>query len=255
MRRPALTSPLARGGQTVRQTVRQAVRRAVRRAAPVALVVLLGTGRLAAQVGTLPERSPFADAPFRQGLTTFAGWWNAGRDPAGVSPASAPVIGARYDWTIGSAGSLYVRQQAVLSSRTPLDPFRAVNQRGLGRYRWPLAVTDAGFAMQLTGQKSWRRLIPGASLGVGLLTDLVAERDVGGFAVGTNVLFTGGAGVTYVMADRWRLRLDWGVFLHRFRYPDTYVTQTPPVLTQQSLRGGWRANTALTAGLHWTVFR
>lgn len=227
----------------------------------VALVALAGAVLAAwpaaarAQVGTLPERSPFADAPFRQGLRTFAGWWQAGRDPAGVAPQSAPVIGARYDWTIGSAGSLYLRQQAVLSSRLPIDPFRAVDQRALGRYGWPLSVTDAGITIQLTGQKSWRRLLPNASAGVGVLSDLVLDRDIGGYAVGTNFLFTGGAGVGVVLTDKWRLQLDGGLFVHRYRYPDTYFTQTTPVLTQASLRGGWRANTSITAGLHWTVFR
>lgn len=209
----------------------------------------------AGQVGALPERSPFVDAPYRQGLSAFTGWWTAGRDPAGVSPQSAPVVGARYDFTVGSAGSLYVRQQVVLSSREPIDPFRAPSQRSLGQYRWPLSVTDAGFALQLTGQKAWRGLMPGVSLGIGMLTDFIPTRDVGGFSVGTNFMFTGGAGTTVVLTDRWRLRLDAGLFVHRFRYPDTYLTQATPVITQASLRNGWRVNSSLTAGLHWTVFR
>lgn len=208
-----------------------------------------------AQVGRLPEASPFTDTPYRQGLSTFAGWWTAGRDPAGVSPRSAPVVGARYDWTIGSAGSLYVRQQVTFSSRTAIDPFRTPAQRSLGSYTWPLSVTDAGFAMQLTGQKAYRRLIPTASLGIGLLTDLVAERDVGGFSVGTNFMFTGGTGLQYVMSDRLRVRFDWGLYVHRYRYPDTYFALTSPVLATSAGRGGWRFNSALTGGVHWTVFR
>lgn len=210
---------------------------------------------LGAQVGRLPEASPFADTRYRQGLSTFVGWWAAGQDPARVSPRSAPVVGARYDWTIGSAGSLYVRQQVTLSSRNAIDPFRTPAQRALGSYTWPLFVTDAGFAMQLTGQKSYRRLIPTASLGIGLLTDLVAQRDIGGFAVGTNFMFTGGTGLQYVASDRVRVRFDWGLYVHRFRYPDTYFALTSPVLAPGSVRGGWRFNSALTGGVLWTVFR
>ena len=106
---------------------------------------LMPATRGLAQVGTLPERSPFVDATYRQGLSTFVGWWNAGTDPAGVSPRSAPLLGARYDWSIGSAGSLFVRQQMTLSSRNAIDPFRAPAQRALGSYAWPLSITDAGF--------------------------------------------------------------------------------------------------------------
>ncbi|MCU0623118.1 MAG: hypothetical protein MUF53_04550 [Gemmatimonadaceae bacterium] len=235
----------------MREVMREVMRDMVRLAA----AALLWAAPAAAQVGSMPERSPFADAPYRQGLTAFTGWWNAGRDPAGVAPQSAPVIGARYDWSIGSAGSLYLRQQAVLSSRDPIDPFRSAAQRALGTYRWPLSVTDAGFAMQLTGQKAWRGLMPNVALGLGMLTDFVPTRDVGGYSVGTNFMFTGGAGTTVILGERWRLRLDGGLFVHRYRYPDTYITQTPPVVTQSQLRGGWRVNSSLTAGLHWTVFR
>lgn len=208
-----------------------------------------------AQVGYEPERSPYEDAPFKQALSFTTGWWQVGRDPARVSPQSAPVVGARYDWTIGSAGSLYLRQQVVLSSREALDPFRAPAQRALGRFTWPLFVTDAGFNLQFTGQKSRARLIPTAALGIGVLTDLVNERDVGGFAVGTNFMFSGGLGLTAVLTPRWRVRGEWGAFVHRFRYPDTYYAGTAPVLTGADTRAGWRINQSVTAGLHWTVFR
>lgn len=224
-------------------------------AALCGVMVTVASAPAMAQVGYEPEKSPYEDAPFRQALSFSAGWWQAGRDPAKVSPTSAPVIGARYDWAIGSAGSLYLRQQVVLSSRDPIDPFRAPDQRALGSFRWPLWVTDAGFHLQFTGQKARTRLIPSATLGIGVLTDLVGERDVGGFAVGTNFMFSGGLGLTFVVNPRWRVRAEWGTYVHRFRYPDTYYAGSSPVLVGADTRAGWRFNQGLTTALHWTVFR
>jgi hypothetical protein len=219
------------------------------------LVTVLGAAPAAAQIGYDPEKSPYEDAPFRQALSFSAGWWQTGRDPAEVSPGSAPVIGARYDWAIGSAGSIYLRQQVVLSSREPIDPFRAPDQRALGRFTWPLSVTDVGFNLQFTGQKTRSRLIPSATLGLGVLTDFIAERDVGGFAVGTSFMFSGGLGLTAVVTPRWRVRAEWGTFVHRYRYPDTYYAGNAPVLVGVDTRAGWRFNQGITTAVHWTVFR
>lgn len=226
--------------------------------AALAGVVLAGAllpRAAAAQVGYPPDRSPYEDAPFRQGLTTFTGFWIAGRDPAGVAPGSAPLIGARYDFTLGSAGSLFVRQQVVLSSRDAIDPTRAPGQRALGEFGWPLSVTDVGFRVQLTGQKSRKRIIPTAALGLGVVSDLMRTADIGGYAVGSNFTYTGGLGAVYVLGPRWRANVDASLYVHRFRYPQSYFAGTNPVLTQASDRGGWRQNAAITAGLHWTVLR
>lgn len=234
-------------------------RRAMRRLAAAAVVSLCAAPSLRAQVGYDPDRSPFRDAPFSQGLTLSTGWWNAGRDPAGVSPRSAPMVSARYDWTVGDAGSIYLQQRVVFGSRSPIDPFRASGQRGLGTYRWPLSVTDVGFNLAATGQKTWHGLIPVASAGVGVVTDWVLSGDVGGYEVGTQFALTYGAGIHWVTGSRWRLRAEIGSVMHRFRYPDsyfaTYSGSTTPVLTNPSERSGWRSNLTLQLGVTRQLFR
>jgi hypothetical protein len=223
-----------------------------------ALVAVLLTSRaVGAQVGHLPEQSPYRDAPFRQGVSVFSGWWSAGRNPAGVAPESAPLIGVRYDWSVGAAGSLYVRQQVVFASRTPVDPFRAPAQRSLGSYSWPFTAFDAGFTLNMTGQKSRRGLIPVASLGVGFVSDLILASDVGGYGFGTSLAVTPTLGMHYVVSNKYRVRLEVGNVMHRFRHPDTYYSNTygTPLLTRADDRNGWRHNITTTLGLTLITFR
>lgn len=205
-----------------------------------------------AEVGSVPERSPYRDAPFTQGLTLSTGWWNAGRDPAGVSPGSAPMVGARYDWSVGDAGSIYVQERVTFGSRLPIDPYRVAGQRALGRYSWPLSVTDVGFTLLTTGQKTWRGIIPVASAGIGVVTDWRLEGDVGGYDVGTQFALSYGAGIHWVTGTRWRVRAEIGSVLHRFRYPDVYV---PTVLPDPRERSGWRSNLTLQLGVTRQLFR
>ena len=47
-----------------------------------------------AQVGYEPEKSPYRDVEYRQGVTAFAGWFSAALDPARVVKAASSA-GAR----------------------------------------------------------------------------------------------------------------------------------------------------------------
>lgn len=209
---------------------------------------------LGAQVGSRPDRSPFRDAPFGQGLTISTGWWNAGRDPAGVSPSSAPTVAARYDWSVGDAGSIYVQQRVTFGTRRAIDPLRAPGERSLGSYRWPLSITDVGFTLLTTGQKTWRGIIPVASAGIGVVSDWRLEGDVGGFDIGTQFAVSYGVGIHWVTGARWRMRAELGSVMHRFRYPGAYTAGTTPVIGPRDV-SGWRSNHVLELGVTRQLFR
>ncbi len=228
----------------------------MRRLPLAALALALAAWRLPAQqVGHDPDRSPFVDVESRQTLTLFSGHLGAGADPAGVSPGSAPLLGARYDWTIASAGAFYVRGVTALSSRTPINPLLASGAQSLGRRSWPVSFFDTGFSLALTGNKSWHRLVPSASLGLGFMSDFILGDDIGGYSVGTNFLVSYGAAVRYIVTDTWSVRVELTDFLHRYKYPDSYFQGTAPVLTDTKVRSGWRHNSGLQIGLQRAMFR
>jgi hypothetical protein len=176
-------------------------------------------------------------------------------DGTGVAPRSAPLIGLRYDFTVGSAGSIYFRGATSLSDRAAIDPLRAVDQRSLGKFRWPVTMIDAGFNLALTGKKSFHGFQPSVAFGVGAVTDQMFSDDIGGYSFGTGLALTYGTGLRYIVSDRWSLRLEATDVLHKLRYPDSYFSGTTPVLTDTRSRSFWRHNIAWQFGLQYAVFR
>jgi len=70
----------------------------------LALVFVATTAR--AQVGHLPENSPYRDLETRQEFTFFGGHYAAGQDLIGVAPRGGPMFGFRYDIHVGGPAFL-----------------------------------------------------------------------------------------------------------------------------------------------------
>ena len=122
----------------------------------------------AAQVGYPPERSPFRDLEYRHELTLFGGTYLAGKDPAGVAPRGGPMLGLRYEARVGGPAQLMVRLAYVSSERQALDPAQPAAERDLGVHSAALYMVDAGVSLNITGQRSWRRLVPTVNAGIGI---------------------------------------------------------------------------------------
>lgn len=224
-----------------------------------AALLLCSAMPLAAQiVGRPPEESPFRDLRYRQDVTVFSGYYSAGRDPAGVAPQGGPYFGGRYSIRIAGPVSFMGRLAFALSERTIVDPQQNDGQRILGVEGWPIAFADANLAMNLTGQKSWRNLVPTATGGIGLVTDFESEADTGNFTFGTKFALNIGAGVRWVATDRIEVRLDWTDYLYKIDYPNLYYirtsdnTQFLPGTQAQSL---WTHNHAFSLGVAYRFWR
>ena len=57
------------------------------------VVTLLFALPVAAQVGHEPASSPYTDLEYKQEFTALFGYSRAQKDPAGVAPQSAPLVG------------------------------------------------------------------------------------------------------------------------------------------------------------------
>lgn len=213
-----------------------------------------------AQVGSLPAESPFRDIEYRQSVTAFTGWFAAAKDPAGVAPRSGPLIGARWDARIGGPALFTARVGTVFSERAVLDPEEAPGDgRELGVREQGLYLVDVGLTVNLTGQKSWRSLVPYTMIGVGVVSDFKG-RDAGGFKFGTTFAFDVGGGVRWIPRDRWEVRADVADWLYQIQYPDTYYIPTTTGGSDAILRGSqaksvWKHNLALTIGGSYSFFR
>jgi hypothetical protein len=222
----------------------------------VALAVATTSAVAQAQVGYPPAESPFRDLVYRQELTVVAGYYAAGKDPVGVAPGSAPMFGLRYEVRVGGPAQFAVRLARTFSERDVLDPTKPEDERIIGTHPWALYLADLGITFNLTGQKSFRGIVPVATVGGGIATDLRGGEDVGGFSFGTPFALSFGAGMRWVSGSRYQLRLDVLDYLYQVRYPNSYFTGSgtlPPV--RSGAQNVWTHNAAITLGGSYQFFR
>lgn len=225
---------------------------------PAALAALVLPMLAQAQVGFPPSQSPYYDLEYRQGFAAIAGIFNASDDPAGVAPRAGPLLGLRYDVRIGGPAYFTTRLARVWSERTPVDPTQPAATRRLAAESVGLYLVDAGIVVNLTGQKSWHRLVPSLHGGVGLASDGQSDADVGGFRFGTTFAFSYGVGVRWVPGGRFEGRVDLGDWLYQIKYPTAYyrpASDGTAVLGDNDPDALWRHNLVLTVGASWAFFR
>jgi len=224
----------------------------------VALWLATATPLSAQDVGHPPQASPFRDLTYRQELALFAGYYNGSEGKAGVSPAGGPAIGARYEIRIGGPAQFTARLTHVRTERTILDPALAENVRNLGSESWPITIADAGITINLTGQKSWRRLVPSVGGGVGIASDFGKSGDPGGFEFGTPFAFTFGAGVRRDSDGPLQFRVDLADYVYQLDYPAAYTsapTGSTPILPAGSSTSEWTHNLMLSVGVSYRFSR
>ena len=210
---------------------------------------------LAQEVGHKPAESPYRDIAFKQEITPYAGYYIAGRDPAGVAPQSGPMVGARYEIRIGGPAQFMARLGHVVSERRVLDPTRPVETRDLGTTASSLYIADLGISLNLTGQKTWRGIVPVLTGGGGVASDF-RSADAGGFRFGTQFAITVGGGIRWVPQEsRLQFRVDLADYLYQISYPTTYSLGTEEIPRITRKQSAWTHNLALTAGASYRFFR
>ena len=228
----------------------QMARRTMIALAPLSM---LWSSALFAQVGTTPEQSPFRDVEKRQDLTFLFGPSIGGKDNAGAAPRGGAAMGVRYDVKLGSSPiaftSSILRQAA---SRDVLQPGLPLSNRVGATVSQPLYMVDLGMTLLLTGNKSWRSLVPSLTLGVGLVTDNKAVTDSSRFRFGNRPAPSLGLGLKYApLRSRWTVRADLTNRFYSVPYPQGFRDTTPnvPRVVGANVNNSWTRNTMLTLGL------
>ncbi|MGE5749092.1 MAG: hypothetical protein ACM31F_03980 [Gemmatimonas sp.] len=209
-------------------------------------------------VGYPPPKSPFRDLEYKHEATVFGGYYLAAKDPAGVAPRSGVMEGIRYELTIGGPVQFVFRLARVNSERQVIDPLQPVASRDRGVQTWPLYLTDLGFSLNLTGQRSWHGVVPVIYTGVGLASDLDKIDKEGPFNVGTTFAFSFAGGLRIVPGGRFQVRADAGTYIYQFKYPTTYYATTSDnttVLDNKQAKNFWKRNLGLTLGASYLLFR
>ena len=218
---------------------------------------LIAPATLRAQVGHRPDRSPYEDLRTGQNISISAGWLAVRRDPANVAPNASPFAAVRYDIAIGGPAAFYARYAFAPSERRLLLPTNPKSTRQIGTPSVKTHIADVGLDLALTGKKTWHRLSPSVTGGVGLASDFTAA-DTGAYKFGTRFAFTYGFAMRYFTRSGIALRADATNHTWQYQYPDRYFVQASDgtaILTDTRKRSAYRGNWGVSAGVSLPLFR
>jgi hypothetical protein len=229
-----------------------------RRSLPV-LLALLAAAPLRAQVGYLPDASPFEDLRGRQALTFATGILATAGDPAGVAPRSGMFVSARYEALL--AGPLWVQGRFTYAprlERTFKDPLFTGSENYDGTSKRPFVITDIGFLLNLTGNKSWHGLVPQFHSAVGSVSGGTNRFDVGGYRFGTKFTVNYGLGLRRPTGSEWEWHADLTHQFWKYKYPESYSDDSfgnPNPILPTAVGEVWRGNLQLSFGVSRFFFR
>lgn len=231
----------------------------IRRSLPFLLAAFVAAPLGAQVVGHTPENSPFEDLRGRQALTFLTGMIAPGGDPAGVGPRSGMQLSARYELLL--TGPLWLQARATYApslDRTVKDPVLAGAARNIGTSTRPLAALEAGFGLNLTGNKSWHRVVPQVHTGFGWVTGGTNEFDVGGYKFGNKFTASYGFGLRIPTGNKWEVSLDATHLFWKYVYPEDYGPTGVAGANSIIQTGGltpWKGNLMLNVGMSRFFFR
>jgi len=222
-----------------------------------ATALVCSASKASAQVGHLPENSPYRDLETKQEFTLFGGHYNAGGDPAAVAPQDGPMWGFRYQIHVGGPAFLTARFAHVNSKRDAIDPTKLAATRDLGTHNVSVNLYDVNLAVNLTGEKTFHHIVPVLNVGAGIGT-CGCSVDKDPYDFGTPFAFSFGGGLRYAPGGRFQITADWNDYLYRLKYPTEYYVVpaggTAAVSGNQA-RSFWKNNRALTIGASLLFFR
>jgi len=213
---------------------------------------------LAAQIGHEPRSSPYIDLEYKQEATFFGGYYIAATDRAGVAPKDGPMVGVRYDLRLGGPALLSTKFGYVFSQRNVIDPRRPEATRVVqANESWPLYMADVGVTLNLTGQRSYRHIVPFLNGGLGIAWDY-KDADVGAWKFGIPFAFSFGGGFKWVSSGNLQARVDVFTQYYQIKYPSSYyvpASDGTAVLGPDDNNSDWTGNLGLTLGLSYLFFR
>lgn len=200
---------------------------------------LLAAVPAAAQVGHVPERSPYRDLRATQAASAFGGYISGSGGRVGVDPSDGPVVGIRYDRNVAAPLDLFLALSGARLQRLVLDPSAPVSARVSGPVNHELILLEGGMSLVLTGRKTWHGLVPylGGAFGVTFAAGTRTATDIlSGFNFGTRLLLAPHVGVKWYPVQALVFKVEGRSYHWRLRYPDSYffpplgAPGIPPIL-------------------------
>jgi hypothetical protein len=231
----------------------------MRRLLPVFLAFALPATAFA-QVGYDPARSPYRELRFGQFVGASAGWVGGSGGSLALSPHGGPVYGIRYELLGANTLSISLAGSYADLERVVIDPDAPAVSQVSGPVKQSALNFEGILQFTLTGGKTWHRLAPFVSGGLGLMLASRVPEDTTGFSLRTRAVLTPGIGTRVFLSQRLFLRLEARASFWQVTYPTSFqdppanAPQEPPVLGGR-VRKEWVSTPTFTAGLSYAFFR
>jgi hypothetical protein len=225
----------------------------------LALLSIIPSFHLSAQIGHDPASSPYRDIPLHPGPAVFVGHLSADRGRAGAGPSNAFTIGARYEIPAGRSLLFQFTGAYLQADRFILDPSvdSTSPARRTGPVKSDLALAEVGVLLRLTGAKTWRGLAPYVGTALGLMFDVNSPGDTtgSGYSFGTKITIAAATGVRWYPSRRLMVNGDVRAHLWRLKYPLSFHTPAPDgslVVPSREPLNDWTLHPWISLGIGWT---
>jgi len=210
----------------------------------------------AAQVGYDPAHSPYQPITARTSFSVMGSyiWGSSGK--VGVGPSDGPGLGLRYDMRLTGPTDVFATVSWSNLQRLVPHPEAPVDSQLTGPVDQGVLFIEAGLAVLLTGDKTWRRMAPylGANLGLGFGGSVVADSSGYGFSA----KFVSGPllGFRYYVSSALMLRVEGRLQFWKLSYPPSFfqapanAPDDPPILSPVlNSDSEWTTHPTLLIGL------
>ena len=227
----------------------------------VCLAVFQTTAALA-QVGHLPENSPYKDMRIKQALVFYGGVMSGGEGNAGVGPTNGPVGGVRWEIAVGAPSILFLGLSLANLKRPLVNPDDPPDTRFFGSANQRSVMVDAGLNFVLTGRKTWRGLAPYLGVGFGMAFGGSVPEDSSGYTLKSKFHIDPTIGIRFHPSPRFHFRIEGRAIFWRLDFPPRFFDDPKNALGTDPLLNpliqtdtDWTVHPTLLFGIGYTLRR
>jgi hypothetical protein len=214
---------------------------------------------LVGQVGYDPSHSPYRPITARMSLMAAGSyvWGSSGK--VGVGPADGLGGGLRYEMRLTGPADAFAGVSWNRLQRLVADPAAPADSQLSGPADQNVWFVDAGLAILLAGDKTWRRLAPYVGANLGLAFGEGAPGDSSGYEFSTKFVTGPLAGVRLYLSDAVSFRVEGRLQFWKLSYPDSFflpperAPDDPPLLDPLVTSDTeWTSHPSLFVGLAYS---
>ena len=194
------------------------------------LALCLCVSPLAAQVGHAPGKSPYRDILHGSAWSLVYGDLGGDGGKLGIGPHNGPTYGVRYDFRMSGFIQAGLSATYMDLERLIVDADDTPATRVKGPVAQSVVTIEAALQLNLTGAKTWHRLQPFLTGGLGYALSSSTKADTSGFKFGNRFSISPGIGLRIYPSSRLHLRPEARQHYWKLKYPTAFQDEPADVV-------------------------